>query len=388
MKLRQLSVWETVTFVIKSSPEECSCVSSSEVYWHESLISVDWHQLIFIAININSGVIAAISDLVENSCLQGFIRIVVADFWTVVVAVERRVFAFANVFSAGVFLSFLEQHFQDGFEDLFQTIFWWFCQLLSVVDVVVDAVHARHGVFTWVRRHFWFTFFTIFFTTQKYFWILYCVARLNASKTCFVLDASLIRSILLYMFFVLFVVGPEAKILFCLSLTYCQFRFDLVLRAAQVCSDFMLAFSFTPSRSIPLNLTRRRRKRNISLDADFCTFFGARARLHLNSCKVQITFWYHRGQSLNFCINHDETKSCEIAQGSGRNLTAQTKAQTLKKLDNNSFLSFLIKKLKIMLPAFVSFFIQNCIVFSPVWSCLDKKCDGRTLHNIAADRLW
>lgn len=63
---------------------------------------------------------------------------------------------------------------------------------------------------------------------QKYFSELSnCVARLDASKTCFVLNASSIRSILLYMFFVF---GPVAKILACVSFSFCWFCFGLVPR--------------------------------------------------------------------------------------------------------------------------------------------------------------
>lgn len=54
--------------------------------------------------------------------------------------------ALANVL-VGLF-GLLQQHLQDGLEDLSQPIFWRLGKLLGVVDVLVDAVDACHAVFT------------------------------------------------------------------------------------------------------------------------------------------------------------------------------------------------------------------------------------------------
>lgn len=197
MKLRQLRFLLVVTFVVKSRPEEGSGIGAGEVNWHEGLISVNRHKSIFIAIHEYSGIFTAVSDLVENSRLKRLIGVVVADLRGVVVAVERL--ALADMFSA--LLALAQQHLHDRLEDFSQPIAWRSLQLLSVVDVLVDAVDARHAVFTRVWRHDSLSQNFTFWSTQKkiLFWILFnCVARLNAPKTSFVLNASSIRSILLY----------------------------------------------------------------------------------------------------------------------------------------------------------------------------------------------
>lgn len=103
----------------------------------------------FIAVNVKCGIVTGVSDLVENSRLKSLIRVVVADLVVVVVALERRILALADMF-AGL-SGLLRKHLQDGFEDFSETIFRRLRQLLSVVDVVVDAVDARHAVFTRMR---------------------------------------------------------------------------------------------------------------------------------------------------------------------------------------------------------------------------------------------
>lgn len=92
MKSRQLEVLivDLFTFgVLKSCPEEGSSLGAGEVNGHDRLISVDRHHLILLAVDINRGIFCAVSDLVENSRLEGLIRVVVADLRGVIVAIKR-----------------------------------------------------------------------------------------------------------------------------------------------------------------------------------------------------------------------------------------------------------------------------------------------------------
>lgn len=100
----QLIVRETLTFVVKSGPEEGSCLGAGEVNRHVSLASTHWHDSVFVGVNINGRVVTAVSDLVENSRLQGLVGVVVTDLGCVVVAVERRILAREGAF--GGFLAF------------------------------------------------------------------------------------------------------------------------------------------------------------------------------------------------------------------------------------------------------------------------------------------
>lgn len=143
MKLRQLIVGvDLLASVVDGRPEESSNIGASEMNRHVSLIAIDRHQLLFLAVNINSGIVGGVSDLVENSRLKCLIRVVITDLGGEVVAVE----GLADMLV--VLLAFVQQHLQDRLEDLSQAIFRRLCQLLGIVDVLVDAVDARHAVFT------------------------------------------------------------------------------------------------------------------------------------------------------------------------------------------------------------------------------------------------
>lgn len=145
MKLRQLIVGvDLVASFVEGRPEEGSNIGASEMNRHVSLIAIDRHQLIFFAVNINGGIVGGVSDLVENSRLKCLVRVVITDLGGVVVAVEGLALADMLV---GL-LAFVQQHLQDRLEDLPQAIFRRLCQLLCIVDVLVDAVDARHAVFT------------------------------------------------------------------------------------------------------------------------------------------------------------------------------------------------------------------------------------------------
>lgn len=84
----QLIVRETLTFVVKSGPEECSCIGAGEVNGHVGLAAIDRHDSVFFGVNIDSSLVSAVADLVENSRLQGLVGVVVADLGSVIVAVE------------------------------------------------------------------------------------------------------------------------------------------------------------------------------------------------------------------------------------------------------------------------------------------------------------
>lgn len=143
MKLRQLIVGvDLLASVVDGRPEESSNIGASEMNRHVSLIAIDRHQLLFLAVNINSGIVGGVSDLVENSRLKCLIRVVITDLGGEVVAVEGLADMLVGL------LAFVQQHLQDRLEDLSQAIFRRLCQLLCIVDVLVDAVDARHAVFT------------------------------------------------------------------------------------------------------------------------------------------------------------------------------------------------------------------------------------------------
>lgn len=151
MKFGQLEVLVEDLFalgvgVAESRPKEGSSLGAREMHWHDGLISVDRHQLILLAVDINRGVVCAVSDLIEDSRLERLVRVVVAHLRGVVVAIERRMLALADRLDG--FLALVEQHLQDWLEDLSEPVFWRLGQLSGVVDVLVDAVVARHAVFT------------------------------------------------------------------------------------------------------------------------------------------------------------------------------------------------------------------------------------------------
>lgn len=143
MKLRQLIVGvDLLASVVDGRPEESSNIGASEMNRHVSLIAIDRHQLLFLAVNINSRIVGGVSDLIENSRLKCLIRVVITDLGGEVVAVEGLADMLVGL------LAFVQQHLQDRLEDLSQAIFRRLCQLLGIVDVLVDAVDARHAVFT------------------------------------------------------------------------------------------------------------------------------------------------------------------------------------------------------------------------------------------------
>lgn len=90
-ELGQLEVFivDLFTFAFaKSRPEEGSSLGAREMDGHDRLISADRHQLILLAVDINRGIVCAVSDLIEDSRLERLVGVVVAHFRGVVVAVE------------------------------------------------------------------------------------------------------------------------------------------------------------------------------------------------------------------------------------------------------------------------------------------------------------